>query len=65
MKWLYDRNVKCEKCESEYEVYVMKIPIKDKDSEICEVCGETLFSWNESKMYDAKLIKNNTKVLGK
>ncbi|MFR3569011.1 hypothetical protein GKD14_16320 [Paeniclostridium sordellii] len=65
MKWSYDRNVKCKKCESEYEVYVMKIPMKDKDYEVCTVCGEKLFSWKECRMYDARLIKNDVEISDK
>ena len=56
--WIYDENIKCSACGKEYEIYVMKLPMRDKDSESCE-CGSILKSWNEAKMYEARLV--NTK----
>lgn len=53
--WSYYKNIKCQGCGKEYEIYVMKVPMRDKDSESCESCGTTLISWNEAKMYDARL----------
>ena len=47
--WSYYKNIKCEGCGKEYDIFVMKIPMRDRDSEKCEKCGTTLISWNESK----------------
>lgn len=55
--WSFNKKIKCSSCGKEYEIYVMKIPIRDKDSEKCGNCGSTLISWNESKMYDARPVE--------
>ncbi len=51
------KKIKCKGCGKEYEIYVMKIPMRDKDSEKCENCGTTLILWSEAKMYDVKPVK--------
>ncbi len=45
----------CGKCGAEYEATKIKIPMRDKDKEVCE-CGNTLRSWNGAEMWDYKLI---------
>jgi len=55
----YERNITCPKCGAEYELYSMKLIMRDKDSEECEVCGTTLMSWNGAVMYHTKLIKKD------
>ncbi len=53
-----DIKVTCPNCHSEYELTAFKIMFRDKDSIDCEVCGkEKIFSWNEAKMWTAKLVK--------
>lgn len=47
----------CKKCGSLYELTSIKFPMRDKDSIYCEVCGELLYSWNEAKIWEAKLLK--------
>ncbi len=56
--WSYYKNIKCEGCGKEYDIFVMKIPMRDRDSEKCEKCGTTLISWNESKMYEARPVED-------
>jgi len=36
----------CSGCGAVYKITRFKIPMRDKDSEHCEVCGEELISWN-------------------
>ena len=62
--WSYYKNIKCQGCGKEYEIYVMKVPMRDKDSEICESCGTTLISWNEAKciMLDWQIRKNKISI---
>jgi predicted Zn finger-like uncharacterized protein len=48
--------VVCPKCGSEYSVKEIKIPMKDTDTEECEVCGEVLKRWHKSTtMYHVQL----------
>ena len=49
-------DVVCKKCGSEYSLGAQKIPVRDKDTLECEVCGETIFSWNEAKIWHATLV---------
>jgi len=50
----------CPTCRSEYEVYKHKIPMRDKDSLICEICGTKYMSWNGGVMYTDKLLKKGS-----
>ena len=45
----------CKQCGSTYSTRRIKIIMRDKDSIACEVCGETLISWNGGEMWEAKL----------
>lgn len=47
--------VKC-KCGAVYERGEIKLPVRDKDSYECSVCGETLDRWNASRIPTYKLI---------
>ena len=53
----YEGDITCSKCGAKYKLYKIKIPMRDKDSERCVICGNTLISWNGGVMYDTKLIK--------
>ena len=53
----YEKDIICSECGAKYKLYSMKIPMRDKDSERCEICGATLISWNGAIMYDARLIE--------
>lgn len=55
------KNIVCTECGSEYELSFKKIPVRDKDYICCEVCNKNLYSWNEAKIWTAKLIKKNLK----
>jgi hypothetical protein len=46
---------KCRRCGSTYWVTSTKIPMRDQDSISCEVCGEQLISWNQARMFEARL----------
>lgn len=47
----------CGKCGSEYSIRSQHIPMKDTDTEDCEVCGEVLVSWKKSTtIYHATLV---------
>jgi ribosomal protein S27E len=37
-------NITCKSCGAEYELYKVNIPMRDRDSEECEICGTTLIS---------------------
>lgn len=45
----------CKQCGSTYSMRRIKIIMRDKDSIRCEVCGETLISWNGAEMFEATL----------
>lgn len=53
--------LECGKCGSVYKVRAIKIPVRDKDSLDCVVCGEELKRWNEAKMWAAELIEKHEK----
>jgi rRNA maturation endonuclease Nob1 len=55
----------CENCGSIYKIRAIKIPVRDKDSLDCTVCGEELKRWNEAKMWTAELIERHEKHLQK
>lgn len=46
----------CE-CGAVYEVGSMKLPVRDKDSYNCDVCGKELDRWNASNIPTFTLIK--------
>lgn len=54
---MIDKKLKCKKCNSEYLLTSMKTTMRDKDCILCEVCGNELFSWNEARIFSAKLLK--------
>lgn len=47
----------CNRCGAVYEVQRIKLPMRDKDKEVCE-CGNILKSWNGTEMWDYTLIKH-------
>ena len=47
----------CPNCGSVYELSYTKVPMKDKDSIDCEVCGRELLSWNSCKIWTDRLIE--------
>jgi hypothetical protein len=38
----------CKECGSIYEVAVTRMPIKDRDSFECEICGSTMRTWSST-----------------
>jgi len=50
----------CSNCGAEYDVTVRRLPMKDNDKEYC-ICGALLKSWNETNMYEYKLVKEGKK----
>lgn len=55
--WSFGRKIKCSGCGKEYEIYVMKVPMRDRDSILCDGCRNTLLSWNEAKIYYARPVE--------
>lgn len=53
----YVENRICPTCGAEYEVYKIKVGMRDRDQEECEVCGTEIISWNGGTIYSIKLIK--------
>ena len=47
----------CEKCSSKYELTEHKLPIRDKDSLECDICGYKLHSWNGGCLWTSKLLE--------
>lgn len=47
----------CANCGSVYEVRHQSVPYHDKDTEECEVCKETILSWDGGVTYSTKLIE--------
>lgn len=60
------KTTKCSKCGSEYELTYNRVLARDKDSIDCEVCGErNMYSWNEAKIWSARLISKKEDHLRK
>lgn len=57
--------ITCGNCGSTYKINAIKIPVRDKDSLWCTVCGEELKRWNEAKMWTAELIERHENHLKK
>lgn len=55
--------ITCPNCGSIYEIRRIKIPVRDKDTITCDVCNQTLKSWNGGEMWvsDLKERKENHK----
>lgn len=50
----------CKECGAKYSYEEMKIQMRDKDSERCQMCGNVLLKWNGGvTCYDFKLISQN------
>ena len=49
--------VECSNCGSVYGLTSTKIGMRDKDSINCEVCGNEIYSWNEAKMWNERLLE--------
>jgi len=45
----------CRHCGSVYSVKIHRLPVKDVDSANCEVCGQVLQSWNNTRVPVFKL----------
>jgi len=43
-------DAKCEKCGSVYSVKIYRLPAKDSDSFACEVCGDIMRKWNDTRV---------------
>lgn len=50
----------CAHCDAKYILSYSRLNWRDKDTIECEICGKTLHSWNEAKMWEAKLISKPT-----
>lgn len=46
----------CPRCGAVYRVRSVKVPFRDNDSYTC-ACGETLGSWNGSRIQQFELLK--------
>jgi hypothetical protein len=66
-RWKEDINLEkiiCNNCKSVYELDYIRLPMRDSDSILCDVCEEVLFSWRkESRHYEAKLIEKHEEHL--
>ncbi|KOP78170.1 hypothetical protein AMS59_13830 [Lysinibacillus sp. FJAT-14745] len=51
----YERTQTCVKCGNRWEIYKLRLIMRDKDSLECD-CGETLIKWNGAVMYTSKLV---------
>lgn len=47
----------CAKCGSVYSVRIHRVPARDSDSFNCQVCGELLRKWNDTRIPEFKLKK--------
>lgn len=43
-------DVKCATCGSIYAVRIHRVPMKDSDSFDCQVCGELVQKWNDTRI---------------
>lgn len=51
--WIFEGERTCT-CGKLYDIYKMRMPMRDKDSERC-TCGAVIISWNGGVMYKAEL----------
>ncbi|ADP70501.1 hypothetical protein Rvan_1233 [Rhodomicrobium vannielii ATCC 17100] len=51
----------CEECGSLYSVVEHRLPVRDKDSANCIVCGHELASWNSTTFPVFTLIEKGKK----
>ena len=47
----------CQTCGSIYKVEQYSLPLRDKDSQACEVCQAILRRWNGGVMYGYELVE--------
>lgn len=47
---------KCSDCGTAYERITQSIPVRDKDSADCDVCGSELESWNAAVIIEFRLV---------
>ena len=52
-----NENITCTKCGSVYQLEMTRMPVRDKDSIKCVVCGVKLKEWNGTSSWDATLLK--------
>lgn len=45
----------CKSCGAVYEVTSHKLPVRDKDSIDCDICGAELIAWNGGVTFSARL----------
>lgn len=45
-----ENDFQCPSCGALYAVTVTRYPLKDKDSANCEVCGQVLREWNDTRV---------------
>jgi predicted RNA-binding Zn-ribbon protein involved in translation (DUF1610 family) len=50
----------CPKCGSVYRVTVSRLPSRDSDRFVCEVCGEVVKSWRGTHSYEYELKQRGT-----
>lgn len=55
----YEETRTCNVCGTNYKLYKTKLPMRDKDSEDCEICGNTIISWNGGVMYRIEKVTEN------
>lgn len=53
------KRTECSKCGSIYDIFKHHCPMRDQDTLACEVCGETLRSWNGGVYYSLSLIERH------
>lgn len=57
-----EKKITCEQCGSSYLLEEFRLPVRDRDSINCEVCGNKLKEWNEAKCWSATLLSRGSVV---
>ena len=47
----------CQKCGARYKVRVTRLPARERDSAVCERCGQVLKEWSGTESYSFTLIQ--------
>jgi predicted Zn finger-like uncharacterized protein len=53
-----DEKFTCPHCGAVYAVTIKRFPLRDKDSAVCESCGNVMTEWNSTSVPSFELIES-------
>jgi predicted Zn finger-like uncharacterized protein len=51
------RETACPQCQSRYEVTVTRLPVRDRDSYLCDICNHEMATWHSTDVPSYRLIE--------